>query len=278
MAPRRKKDPDILGIALAAGALVALAIILPPVRSGFQQIAGPAAFPLCLASFLGLVGLLLEHCLQWKSALPTISTSQSDQPPSAKDASPDALVNAKITIEKIHAIDWFQFEKLVEIAYSRTHKVIRRGGAKADGGIDLIIADGTGDTAVQCKHWKSWNVGVRNVRELIGAMTDAGLKKGILVTIKGYSAEAAELAKRHQIELVDEAGIIELLEAADTAQVQAILNDQRKFCPRCDHQMALRTARKGENAGGKFWGCSDYPKCRQTLPFENTVPSFLQVN
>lgn len=35
-------------------------------------------------------------------------------------------------------------------------------------------------------------------------------------------------------------------------------------CPRCDHEMALRTARKGVRAGSRFWGCSTFPRCRGT--------------
>jgi len=32
--------------------------------------------------------------------------------------------------------------------------------------------------------------------------------------------------------------------------------------------MMLRTAKSGPHAGGKFYGCSRYPKCKATLPFE----------
>jgi len=38
-------------------------------------------------------------------------------------------------------------------------------------------------------------------------------------------------------------------------------------CPACGSPMALRTARRGENAGSQFWGCSRYPQCRATLEF-----------
>src|ERR1043166_4573426 len=31
-------------------------------------------------------------------------------------------------------------------------------------------------------------------------------------------------------------------------------------CPNCGGLMVLRTARKGENAGAKFWGCPSFPK------------------
>ncbi len=33
-------------------------------------------------------------------------------------------------------------------------------------------------------------------------------------------------------------------------------------CPVCGAPMVLRTAQKGENKGGQFYGCSKYPKCR----------------
>ena len=33
-------------------------------------------------------------------------------------------------------------------------------------------------------------------------------------------------------------------------------------CPRCGSEMQLRTARRGQNAGHQFYGCSNYPTCR----------------
>ena len=33
-------------------------------------------------------------------------------------------------------------------------------------------------------------------------------------------------------------------------------------CPLCGAVMIERTAKKGANAGNRFWGCSTYPKCR----------------
>ena len=35
-------------------------------------------------------------------------------------------------------------------------------------------------------------------------------------------------------------------------------------CPFCGRPMVKRTARRGRNAGGKFWGCSGYPYCKGT--------------
>lgn len=35
------------------------------------------------------------------------------------------------------------------------------------------------------------------------------------------------------------------------------------ICPKCGTQMVERVASKGPNAGKKFWGCQNYPKCRE---------------
>jgi len=40
------------------------------------------------------------------------------------------------------------------------------------------------------------------------------------------------------------------------------------FCPKCGKPMALRTARKGKNAGSQFWGCCGYPECNGLRPID----------
>jgi four helix bundle suffix protein len=37
-------------------------------------------------------------------------------------------------------------------------------------------------------------------------------------------------------------------------------------CPICREPMILRTARKGPRVGSQFWGCSNYPNCKGTVP------------
>ncbi len=41
-------------------------------------------------------------------------------------------------------------------------------------------------------------------------------------------------------------------------------NRRNPVCPRCGEAMVLRTAKRGTNLGGQFWGCSGYPECRST--------------
>ena len=47
-----------------------------------------------------------------------------------------------------------------------------------------------------------------------------------------------------------------------TAVGQRAANDA--VCPLCGGKLVLRTVKRGENAGNKFYGCSNYPKCRYT--------------
>jgi hypothetical protein len=37
-------------------------------------------------------------------------------------------------------------------------------------------------------------------------------------------------------------------------------------CPKCGSDMVLRTAKRGKNAGDKFWGCTSFPSCRGVVP------------
>ncbi|HEX7654570.1 MAG TPA: DUF2726 domain-containing protein [Verrucomicrobiae bacterium] len=42
-------------------------------------------------------------------------------------------------------------------------------------------------------------------------------------------------------------------------------------CPKCGAQMVLRKAKAGPNAGGQFWGCTAFPRCRTVLPLSPQV-------
>jgi ATP-dependent DNA helicase RecQ len=52
---------------------------------------------------------------------------------------------------------------------------------------------------------------------------------------------------------------------ADTG-TPVVTSEQEPNCPTCSRPMRLRTARRGPNSGGQFWGCSGYPDCEGTRP------------
>lgn len=53
-----------------------------------------------------------------------------------------------------------------------------------------------------------------------------------------------------------------------TPTTQIVEEPKAPVCPKCGSPMILRTVRKGDNAGNKFWGCSTYPTCRGIVPYE----------
>jgi restriction system protein len=109
------------------------------------------------------------------------------------------------------------------------------------------------------------------MREFLGALTDARIQKGIFITLKGYTGDAKAFAEKHGIEILNETSLARLLETTDARfdpATQEILNDTRKFCPKCEREMVLKTATKGKGAGQQFWACTGYPwKCRYTMAF-----------
>jgi len=50
----------------------------------------------------------------------------------------------------------------------------------------------------------------------------------------------------------------------DTPPGMSPRTDSQPECPMCRSPMVLRRARRGQNAGAEFWGCSKYPSCRGT--------------
>ena len=69
------------------------------------------------------------------------------------------------------------------------------------------VADRDDASLSPFRKWKTWNVGVKAVREFLGALTDAGIPNGIFITLCGYTGEAKQLAEKHGIEIVNETGL-----------------------------------------------------------------------
>jgi len=267
---RRRNNGDLI---LNAGKLfVLLAAVVWVHPSTRERLALLGNAPVWIAG--GMVALLILLAI-----IRHISRSQRINPP---DKTTSLFVQSEISPKplseerqddlatQLRALDWYQFEKAVEILYQQLgYKVIRTGGAKPDGGIDLIIEKDGKKTAIQCKQWKTWNVGVKPMREFLGALTDAGLQRGIFITLCGYTGEAKQLADKHHIQIIDETELTNLLEQSDARYnpaLIAVLRDPHKYCPKCECVMVLRTAKKGAGSGKPFWGCSAYPRCRFTMP------------
>ena len=130
-----------------------------------------------------------------------------------------SLVEGQMSIERIRALSWQQFEQLVGEAFRRQgYRVVERGGAQADGGIDLELRTADKVLVVQCKHRKAQAVAVRLVRELYGAMAGAEASAAIFVTSGRYTPDAIDFARDKPIKLIDARGLVELLRGSVVAE------------------------------------------------------------
>jgi restriction system protein len=192
----------------------------------------------------------------------------------------------RIDLDRIRALSWQQFEQRVgDIFRNRRYLVDETGGGGADGGVDLRLHLDGETTVVQCKHWRVYRVGVRPVRELFGVMTAEGADRALLITSGVYTEEARRFAADKPVELIDGRQLAEMFRDVQGADQKAISvaaaatsllsapnanseSGNSQTCPRCGSAMVLRTARRGQNVGGQFWGCSHYPACKGTRVFD----------
>jgi restriction system protein len=188
----------------------------------------------------------------------------------------------------LDGMSWQEFEMLVGEAFRRKGFIVREtGGAGPDGGVDLVLSAGTEKYLVQCKQWRALKVPVTTVRELYGVMADKHASGGIVVTSGTFTKDAEEFAKGRNIELIDRAKLLQLIQDArlslgasrvlapapdawsnPVAEAEGVARAMTPAFPLCGSVMTQRIAKRGANAGKPFWGCSNFARsgCRGTLP------------
>jgi restriction system protein len=170
---------------------------------------------------------------------------------------------------------WQDFEMLVGQAFRlQGFRVLDVGGSGPDGGIDLVMLKGSEKFLVQCKHWRAQRVGVDVVRELYGVMAAKGSTAGFVVTSGRYTEDAVKFSEGRNITLIEGAKLIEMCQQARRSLDSATKHNgqpkpsvvQPPVCQKCSSPMVLRTAKQGAHIGSKFWGCANYPSCKNIQP------------
>jgi restriction system protein len=165
------------------------------------------------------------------------------------------------------AIEWRRFEALCEAFYAQVGLETRSQSHGADGGVDIWLKSKhmPEPRIVQCKHWKTKPVGVKDLREFRGVMASNQLKHGTYVTSSTFTAEAAAFAKSNRIQTQDGAALLKLISQRTPEQQKALLavayegEYWRPTCASCGVKMVERTGGLGKKA---FWGCANSPTCR----------------
>ena len=189
------------------------------------------------------------------------------------------LVDQQESLSTLRATPWKDFEYLVAEAYRRQGFTVDFSfGKGADGGVDLVLRKEGRVSLVQCKQWKTLSVGAPVVREMFGILKAGQADEFIIVASGKFTKEAMDFARGKPIRLVDGPILLKLIKSVQTnrrseaapispkAQVVAKFPIQPAIpvCPQCGDEMIERTARRGPNAGQKFFGCRKYPACKGT--------------
>jgi restriction system protein len=168
------------------------------------------------------------------------------------------LIKKAASLDNLRNLDWRAFEQLIAQAYRGQGFSVTDTADGADGGVDLVMKKNGETTYVQAKHWKSYQVDVKVVRELYGCMSGEA-QRGVVVATNGFTREAVEWAKGRSLELIDGDGLLKLLGVGAGSDVAA---DLGPICPLCAAAMVRRTRRSDSTP---FWGCSKYPRCKGTV-------------
>lgn len=177
----------------------------------------------------------------------------------------------------LNEMSWQDFERVVGEAFRlQGYSVTENGGGGADGGIDLVLRKNGEKFLVQCKQWKALKVGVTVVRELYGVMAADGAAGGFVVTCGRFTEEATVFASGRNVTLLDGSKLEKMIRqtrgalasspATQPAPVPQPSGVASRCCPICGDSMVQRMAKRGANAGNKFWGCVAYPACKGTTP------------
>lgn len=280
----------VLAAAIAVIALVFAWIMIPAIFAGnpFSK----ALLPLLkmagsvLAAFAGIGALKLYlEKKRWRERQndPVPLKNRSYQPqraPYASRVKPDTTYSqqkghtvpqpnssrVEWSLELLRSLEWKRFEDLCD-EYSKT-KGMRTQTTRlgADGGIDIRIYRETGDPmgVIQCKAWKK-DIGVKLIRELAGVMAHEKVKNGVFITTSSFTPDATVFAAANGIILLDGKEFLNAIKTLPASDQEHLLTFATSgdyttpTCAKCGVKMVLK------NGYSEFWGCPNYPRCRETI-------------
>jgi restriction system protein len=277
----------------ALAAFIGLRWVLPgfllqsPLLAGLRPISGLLAWvALCAFGFLALLAALSPTRAPTRPAARPVARRAEknlNSPPSRQPekGAGDSVLHAATqhcapdhwTLAALRSLEWKRFELLCARYYQAVGFKTETLEAGPDGGIDvkLFKADPATPLAiVQCKAWNTNQVGVKEIRELLGVMAHVKVARGIFVTTGSYTKDALEFGAANPIQLLDGPALEKKIRDLSKDDQDALLRfafdgDYRTpTCASCGIKMLARDSNRGP-----FWGCRHYPRCKTTLPMRS---------
>jgi len=203
----------------------------------------------------------------------------------ARDAlrAPGGRFSHVATVDDLLKLSPRAFEEMVTELYRAYGHDAKRTGSLGDHGVDIRVRAANGEKwVVQCKRWRT-PVGEPVVRDFYGMMQHEKADKGAIVAVRGFTPQARDWAQGKPIILYDGNEFLKAWKRAvkpakpkkaETAPAKGAARPSPAptraadppLCPNCGVPMVLRVASRGEHQGKPFYGCPNYPRCREVVP------------
>ena len=183
------------------------------------------------------------------------------------------------TLGTIRELSPTEFELFIcdlfeQLGFSTTHT-----GKSHDGGVDVVAEKNGVKYYIQCKKFITREVTLGALRDFYGSLVDH-LANGVgyFITTNKFTLEAKKFAEDKPIELIDGYRLLEYMKMVEQKtnteyyfdnqakksnigivnQEDSHINKTNNYkkCPRCGGELVER-----ESKYGKFYGCSNFPKC-----------------
>jgi len=272
MGKRRKSGAEeLIGLpwqfnaGLAIASFVGIRWLLPAYLPNTGPLSGMAS---TLAP-LSWIALCTFGALALMARLRSLLQHRRSKPAPEPHAAAPAAAPAQWSLDALRSLEWKRFELLCARYYEAVGFRSATLAAGADGGIDIKLfrVDPAQPLAiVQCKAWNNRQVGVKEIRELLGVMVHEKVGRGIFITTGGYSADALAFGAANPIQLLDGPAFLGKVRDLPLEKQAALLafafegDFYTPSCASCGVKMVARESRRGA-----FWGCVHYPRCKTTL-------------
>ena len=282
MARKRKKQSPIaifiegswvVSALTALLLLIVFFILLPSVNNVILFDISQSLRPIVFVIIIALAGIALYKLYQQVRAAylaKKFPLNQETESPFVRTTMSEFVERpTSWSLKVIQEIEWKRFEDLSMGYYLEKGILAKATSLGADGGIDIMLYQNGPDhvtSLVQCKSWNNKLVGVKAIREFLGVLTHEKVAKGFFMTSGDFTAEDKKAAKANKINLINgEMFLTMILRLPDVSQQKllalAVAGDYKTpTCSKCGIKMVERDSKRG-----RFWGCPNYPRCRQRL-------------
>ncbi|MBY0120924.1 restriction endonuclease [Bacillus sp. S/N-304-OC-R1] len=171
-------------------------------------------------------------------------------------------------IFEIDKMDGIQFEHYLKELFINQGYKVEVTSASGDFGADLILKKDNNKIVVQAKRF-SKSVGVKAIQEVKASQNYYNANESWVVTNNYFTSPAEKLALSNNVKLIDREELIKLITAMNLTAIPSVnysmleVASTKLKCEKCGNDLVLRKSTRG-----RFYGCSTYPKCRNTKEYK----------